>query len=118
MLLFVFGYLQFECNINWAIGYYIVEYEQGGKDRAEYGTSLLKSLENKIAEKGISKKSELLIQPSEDNRNTAMITIKDSFTFEFLGLEAKEAVSELDLEQTLMEHLQEFVLKEMEDMGI
>ena len=22
---------------NWAIGYYIVEYEQGGKDKADYG---------------------------------------------------------------------------------
>lgn len=29
---------------NWAIGYYIVEYEQGGNDRAEYGTNLLKIL--------------------------------------------------------------------------
>ena len=27
----------------WHIGEYIVEYEQGGKDRAEYGTQLLKS---------------------------------------------------------------------------
>ena len=25
---------------NWAIGYYIVEYEQRGSDRAEYGTRL------------------------------------------------------------------------------
>ena len=30
---------------NWAIGYYIVEYEQDGSDRAEYGTNLLKNLE-------------------------------------------------------------------------
>lgn len=30
---------------NWAIGYYIVEYEQGGSDRAEYGSHLLKNLE-------------------------------------------------------------------------
>lgn len=29
---------------NWCIGYYIVEYEQGGKDRAEYGSNLLKNL--------------------------------------------------------------------------
>lgn len=57
---------------------------------------------------GISKKPELLIQPSEDNRNTTMLTIKDPFTFEFLGLDAKEAVSESDLEQALMGHLQEF----------
>ena len=30
---------------NWLIGYYIVEYEQNGKDRAEYGAKLLKKLE-------------------------------------------------------------------------
>ena len=29
---------------NWLIGYYIVEFEQKGKDRAEYGKSLLKSI--------------------------------------------------------------------------
>ena len=47
---------------------------------------------------GMSKKPELLIQPSEDNCNITTITIKDPFTFEFLGLDAKEAVSESDLE--------------------
>ena len=31
---------------NWAIGWYIVEYEQNGNDRAEYGSSLLKNLES------------------------------------------------------------------------
>ena len=196
---------------NWAIGYYIVEYEQGGKDKADYGTNLLKNLENQISEKGlnetlfrvcrqfyltypqihstvsnefklvdfgncstlsnefvtkpdvlvqnlsfshireimvindaferffyetecikcnwsvrelrrqiktnlyvragISKKPELLIRPSVDNSTNTMITIKDPFTFEFLGLEAKEAVSESDLEQALMDHLQEFMLE-------
>ena len=60
---------------------------------------------------GISKKPELLIQPSEDNCNITEITIKDPFTFEFLGLHAKEAVSESDLEQALMDHLQEFMLE-------
>ena len=39
---------------NWAIGYYIVEYEQGGSDRAEYGEHLLKNLENQISEKGLN----------------------------------------------------------------
>ena len=29
---------------NWAIGYYIVEYEQGGSDRAEYGAKPIKKL--------------------------------------------------------------------------
>lgn len=39
---------------NWAIGYYIVEYEQGGSDRAEYGTRLLRNLENEISERGMN----------------------------------------------------------------
>lgn len=196
---------------NWAIGYYIVEYEQDGSDRAEYGAHLLKNLEEQISEKGMnstlfklcrqfylmypqigatvstkfelpdfgksatvsheyvtnpeqlvnnlsfshireimviddaferffyetecmkcnwsvrelrrqiktnlfvragmSKKPELLIQQSVDNENSTALTIKDPFTFEFLGLEAKDAVSESDLEQALMDHLQEFMLE-------
>ena len=196
---------------NWAIGYYIIEYEQGGSDRAEYGTQLLKKLENEISQKGmnttlfkhcrnfyllyphigatasdllgvhdfeksatvshqfvtapevlisnlsfshireimviddaferffyetecikcswsvrelrrqiktnlyvrtgISKKPESLIQPSIDNNTNAIFTIKDPFTFEFLGLEAKDAITESDLEQALMDHLQEFMIE-------
>ena len=196
---------------NWAIGYYIVEYEQAGSDRAEYGTQLLKKLEEEISQKGmnstlfkicrnfyllypqigatvsaqlglqdfeisatvshqfvtkpeillnnlsfshireimtidddferffyetecikcnwsvrelrrqiktnlyvragISKKPELLIRSSMDNNTNTMLTIKDPFTFEFLGLEATDAVTESDLEQALMDHLQEFMLE-------
>ncbi len=29
---------------NWLIGYYLVEYEQHGRDRAKYGTKLLETL--------------------------------------------------------------------------
>lgn len=196
---------------NWAIGYYIVEYEQGGSDRAKYGSNLLKSLETRINEKGlnetlfrvcrqfyltypqihstvsnefglvdfeihstasnefitapdvlvkslsfshireimvledplerffyetecikcnwsvrelrrqiktnlyfragISKKPELIISPSTDNGPDTSLTIKDPFTFEFLGLDASDAVSESELEQALMDHLQEFMLE-------
>lgn len=39
---------------NWLIGYYIVEYEQHGKDRAEYGTQLLKKLEERVNRKGMT----------------------------------------------------------------
>lgn len=196
---------------NWAIGYYIVEYEQDGSDRAEYGSHLLKNLEKQIDQKGmnytlfkacrqfykvypqigstvssefklpdfgksstvsnefvtdpdvlvnnlsfshireimvlndaferffyetecmkcnwnvrelrrqiktnlyvragISKKPELLLKKSVDNANGTMLSIKDPFTFEFLGLDARDAVSESDLEQALMDHLQEFMLE-------
>lgn len=43
---------------------------------------------------GISKKPELLIQLSTDNKVNGILTIKDPFTFKFLGLDAKDAVFE------------------------
>lgn len=40
---------------NWLIGYYIVEYEQNGEDKAKYGDKLLKKLEAKLHDiKGMS----------------------------------------------------------------
>mgnify|MGYP004499864155 FL=1 len=39
---------------NWLIGYYIVEFEQHGKDRAEYGAQLLKKLEERVNRKGLN----------------------------------------------------------------
>jgi len=38
-------------NTYWAIGQYIVEYEQGGKERAEYGKSLINRLAKDLTEK-------------------------------------------------------------------
>lgn len=40
---------------NWLIGYYIVEYEQNGKDRAKYGAKLLKKLEERVNRKGMTR---------------------------------------------------------------
>ena len=39
---------------NWLIGYYIVEYEQQGSDRAKYGDRLLKRLEESVNTKGLN----------------------------------------------------------------
>ena len=39
---------------NWLIGYYIVEYEQNGEDRAAYGASLLQKLEERLCNKGMT----------------------------------------------------------------
>lgn len=33
---------------NWIIGYYIVEFEQHGRNRAEYGSNLLGKLADKV----------------------------------------------------------------------
>ena len=43
---------------NWIIGYYIVEYEQKGEDRAKYGEKLLKKLAVKLKEFKLSNISE------------------------------------------------------------
>ena len=43
---------------NWLIGYYIVEYEQKGEDRAEYGDKVIDTLAQKLKSiKGIDKRS-------------------------------------------------------------
>lgn len=185
---------------NYVIGFYIVEYEQNGSDRAVYGLRLIKNLAEKINKKGlnetllkvsrsfylqypqikdylrgksampshqfetsagqilsklsfshireimtvddklarffyetecirccwsvkelrrqistnlyfragISKNPEKLLAPQENT--TPAISIKDPFTFEFLGLKP-EAFSESDLEDALILHLQEFLLE-------
>ena len=38
---------------NWLIGCYIVEYEQSGKDRADYGARLYKEIAGRLAKKGL-----------------------------------------------------------------
>ena len=58
---------------------------------------------------GISKKPELLLQQKEIN-TTPVLSIKDPFSFEFLDLRP-EAFTENDLENTLITHLQEFLLE-------
>ena len=39
---------------NWLIGFFIVEYQQKGKDRAEYGERLLKRLEESLSIRGLN----------------------------------------------------------------
>lgn len=41
---------------NWILGYYIVEFEQNGEDRATYGESLLKKLEQRLQKKGLTER--------------------------------------------------------------
>ena len=58
---------------------------------------------------GVSQKPELLLERTEINTSPS-ITIKDPFSFEFLGLRP-EAFTENDLENALIGHLQEFLLE-------
>ena len=190
---------------NWLIGYYIVEFEQHGKDRAEYGAQLLKKLEERVNRKGVnvtlfknsrsfyllypqmaenlisvksptlsdqfktsgkkiisslsfshivelltlddplaryfyeqecikctwsvrelrrqistnlyiragisSNPEKMLSLPSVQGHDSAELQIRQPFTFEFLGLKAKEIMDEHDLEDALITHLQEFILE-------
>ncbi|HDR52553.1 MAG TPA: DUF1016 family protein [Mariniphaga anaerophila] len=43
---------------NWLIGFYIVEYEQNGEDRAKYGEALLKRLEKDLKSSDIKNLTE------------------------------------------------------------
>lgn len=65
---------------------------------------------NLFVRAGLSKKPELLLNEIQGN-DDMLLTVKDPFAFEFLGLEAKDAVSESELEQALMDHLQDFLLE-------
>lgn len=58
---------------------------------------------------GMSTRPELLIAQTEKNENP-VLTIRDPFSFEFLGLRP-EAITESDLENALITHLQEFLLE-------
>lgn len=39
---------------NCVIGFYIIEYEQGGRDRADYGTKLLSTIASNLSLKGLT----------------------------------------------------------------
>ena len=59
---------------------------------------------------GISKNPELLLYQTIQNQ-TPELSIRDPFFFEFLGLDIKTAMSESDLEEALISHLQDFILE-------
>ena len=51
-----------------------------------------------------------IVQDSSEAGNMSDV-IKSPFTFEFLGLKAKDVVYESDLEQALIEHLEDFLME-------
>ncbi|GHV17914.1 hypothetical protein FACS1894169_13850 [Bacteroidia bacterium] len=62
---------------------------------------------------GMSRNPALLSKIVQENSKAGNMldTIKSPFTFEFLGLRAKEVVYESDLEQALIEHLEDFLME-------
>ena len=45
---------------NWLIGYYIVNYEQNGKDRAKYGEKTVRQLADRLNKKSLSYRNLML----------------------------------------------------------
>ena len=41
---------------NWLVGFYIVEFEQHGEDRAKYGENLLKNLAKRLNRRGLGER--------------------------------------------------------------
>jgi predicted nuclease of restriction endonuclease-like (RecB) superfamily len=62
---------------------------------------------------GLSKNKEKLAAMVKNGAETAepKLAIRDPYIFEFLGLRAKDAVAESDLESALVENLREFLLE-------
>lgn len=118
---------------NWLIGFYIVEFEQKGEDRAKYGAGLLNKLAVQLNIKGLvsaelsrcrqfyhcypqifgalTQEFKHLIPYPILGALTKKLIVKSMYAFEFLGLKDKDAVEENDLETALLDHLQEFMLE-------
>ena len=93
---------------NWLYGYYIIEFEQHGKDRAEYGTQLLKRLEERVNRKGLTetlfknsrKFYRLYPQMVENLIGVISPTVSDKL------LESKDASGLCDTQMTENEHIE------------
>jgi len=60
---------------------------------------------------GLSKNPEALLKRTNLNSNSNALEIREPYMFEFLGLRAKDVITEGDLENALIDHLQELLLE-------
>ena len=80
------------------------------------GTWSVKELRRQIAtnlyfRSGVSDDPKKLLASIKPETNTPALAIRQPFTFEFLGLKAKDVITESDLEDALITHLQDFLLE-------
>lgn len=80
------------------------------------GTWSVKELRRQIStnlyfRSGVSKDPAKLLASINAEKNTAALSIRQPFAFEFLGLDARDVISEGDLEDALILHLQDFLLE-------
>lgn len=60
---------------------------------------------------GLSQNPEKCLALAAYEENSSQLMVRDPYTLEFLGLRAKDVVTEADLENALIAHLQEFLLE-------
>ena len=80
------------------------------------GTWSVKELRRQIStnlyfRSGASQDPKKLLASIKPETNTPSLAIRQPFTFEFLGLQAKDVITESDLEDALITHLQDFLLE-------
>ena len=80
------------------------------------GTWSVRELRRQIAtnlyfRSGVSKDPKKLLANINPETTTPVLSIRQPFTFEFLGLKAKDVLTEGDLEDALINHLQDFLLE-------
>ena len=80
------------------------------------GTWSVKELRRQIStnlyfRSGVSNNPKKLLDSIKPETDKPVLSIRQPFTFEFLGLRAKDVITESDLENALINHLQDFLLE-------
>jgi predicted nuclease of restriction endonuclease-like (RecB) superfamily len=104
---------------NWLIGFYIVEFEQNGADRAKYGEKLVKSLSNKISGKGLSETNLKLSRQFFKVYPEMMELFNSSFKSllpKTIGKLVTDEIENSDNESTIISQLSTDEFKKKEDL--
>ena len=105
---------------NYVIGFYIVEYEQGGHDRAKYGNKLIKRLVEKINKKGMNEtlfKNCRKLYLTYPHIKTYLETGKSPMPSDFFETSAENIISKLSFSHiveimTLEDSFERFFMKQ------
>jgi predicted nuclease of restriction endonuclease-like (RecB) superfamily len=104
---------------NWLIGFYIVEFEQNGADRAKYGEKLMKSLSDKISGKGLSETNLKLSRQFFKVYPEMMELFNSSFKSllpKTIGKLVTDEIENSDNESTIISQLSTDEFKKKEDL--
>lgn len=100
---------------NWLVGYYIVEFEQNGEDRAKYGTNLIGELASKLKTKGLKGFS---VSALKNHRTFYLLYPQISQSvISFLGEEKSQSVTG-ELQKQLPIPIRELLTTELQEYPI